>query len=294
MSRSRLYFLSLCTEGFPHDEGYDITKSAHEIKKYLSPYFEEIFIYTPRTLKEIPGSENFCNPQEGEFPLNPGLNKLGCGDFKSFLIDYTLSNIPENSVLIYHDCNFEKYVQYWQTDWRNLSEICNFFIDNNGGNLFIPFESSSDAGIVSKVKLHGKRFTTKVIVPDDTERALVEDCHELASSRMIIRNTPVSRQFFKDYKDLCEDKDLLKKWPNPNPHPEYTHSCPEQHIMNCLAYKYVLDGKLPPDFPKYQLNNRRLRLDPYLRVIYNDDLIRYVQNSKLKEIAKNLKHDYNI
>ena len=57
---------------------------------------------------------------------------------------------------------------------------------------------------------------------------------------------------------------------------------------------YVLDGKLPPDFPKYQLNNRRLRLDPYLRVIYNDYLIRYVQNSKLKEIAKNLKHDYNI
>jgi hypothetical protein len=294
MSRSKLYFLSLCTEGFPHDEGYDITKSAHEIKKFLSPYFEEIFIYTPRTLKEIPGSENFCNPQEGEFPLNPGLNKLGCGDFKSFLIDYTLSNIPEDSVLIYHDCNFEKYVQYWQTDWRNLSEICNFFIDNNGGNLFIPFESSSDAGIVSKVKFHGKRFTTKVIVPNDTERSLVEDCHELASSRMIIRNTPVSRQFFKDYKDLCENKDLLKKWPNPSPHPEYTHSCPEQHIMNCLAYRYVLDEKLPPDFPKYQLNNRRLRLDPYLRVIYNEDLIRYVQNSKLKEISKNLKHDYNI
>ena len=40
MSRSKLYFLSLCTEGFPHDEGYDITKSAYEIKKYLSPYFK--------------------------------------------------------------------------------------------------------------------------------------------------------------------------------------------------------------------------------------------------------------
>lgn len=294
MSRSKLYLLSLCTEGFPHDEGYDITKSAYEIKKFLDPYFEEIFIYTPRTLKELPGSENFCNPQEGEFPLNPGLNKLGCGDFKSFLIDYTLSKIPENSILIYHDCNFEKYVQYWQTDWKNLSEICNFFIDANGGNLFIPFESSSDAAIVSKVKYHGKRFTTRFILPDDEQRLIVEDCHELASSRMLIRNTPLSRQFFSDYKKLCENKELLKKWPNPDPHPEYTHSCPEQHIMNCLAYSYVIKGKLPAYFPTYQLNNRRLRLDLYLRILYNDDLIRYVQSNTLKEVSQNLKYDYNI
>jgi spore coat polysaccharide biosynthesis predicted glycosyltransferase SpsG len=62
---------------------------------------------------------------------------------------------------------------------------------------------------------------------------------------MIIRNTHLSRQFFSDYKKLCENKELLKKWPNPDPHPEYTHSCPEQHIMNCLAYSYVIKGKLP-------------------------------------------------
>lgn len=294
MSRSNLYFLSLCTEGFPYDEGFDITKSAYEIKKYLSPYFQEILIYTPRTLKELAGSEYFCNPHEGEFPLNPGLNKLGCGDFKSFLVDYTLSKIPENAVLIYHDCNFEKYPQYWQTDWGNLQEICDFLINSNGGNLFIPYESSTDTAIVSKVKYHGKRFTTKFMIPNDEERELIEDCHELASSRMIIRNTQISRQFFADYKTLCSNKELLTKWPNPDPHPEYTHSCPEQHIMNCLAYSYVIDGKLPPDFPKYQLNNRRLRLDLYLRTLYNNDLIRYVQNKNLNFITQKLKNDNNI
>jgi hypothetical protein len=59
--------------------------------------------------------------------------------------------------------------------------------------------------------------------------------------------------------------------------------------MNCLAYSYVIDGKLPPDFPKYQLNNRRLRLDLYLRTLYNNDLIRYVQNKNLNFITQKLK-----
>jgi hypothetical protein len=35
-------------------------------------------------------------------------------------------------------------------------------------------------------------------------------------------------------------------------------------------------------------------LDLYLRILYNDDLIRYVQSNTLKEVSQNLKYDYNI
>jgi len=156
MTESPIYFLSFCTEGFPYDEGYDITKSAYDIRKNLKTFFTDILIYTPRTLKEIPGSESFCNLHPGEFLLNPGLNKLGCGDFKAFLIDHTLRQIPEGSIVIYHDCNFEKYPQYWQTDWQNIGYVCDYFLEQNQSDFFIPFESASNECITSKVRQHGK------------------------------------------------------------------------------------------------------------------------------------------
>lgn len=280
MKKQGIYFLSFCTEGFPYDEGYDLTKSSHDIKKNLSAFFDQILIFTPRTLKQIPGSESFCNFHDGEFLLNPGLNKLGCGDFKSFLIDYVLSTIPEESILIYHDCNFEKYPQYWQTDWHRIKDVCNFFLDRSGSDFFIPFESASNECITSKVRQHGKRMTTRYIFPDNEEMEIVEDCYELASSRIIIRNTEKSRAFFSEYKKLTELKELLTKWPNPDPHPEYTHSCPEQHVLNLLVYKYILEEKLPPEYPIYRLVHRRLRVDGFLEKFENKKLLEFISKRK--------------
>jgi len=283
---SNLYLLVFYTEGFPNDFGYDLTKSASEIKTFLSPFFKEIFLFSPRELKNLEGSENFCNYIEGEFALNPNLNHVGCGDFKSFLIDYFLKRIPENSILIYHDGNFEKYPQYWQTDWENLESVCNYLIDENGGNFFSPFESLMESGELPKVKLHGKRFTTEAIIENEFEREIIIDCFEIASSRMIIRNNDVSRRFFSEYKSICERKELLSKWPNPNPYPEFTHSCPEQHIYNLLIYYYVLRGILPPSFPKFILPSRRLRLNGELKTISNERLENYLLEVGIKEDKK--------
>ena len=49
MTESPIYFLSFCTEGFPYDEGYDITKSAYDIRKNLKTFFTDILIYTGGT-----------------------------------------------------------------------------------------------------------------------------------------------------------------------------------------------------------------------------------------------------
>jgi hypothetical protein len=288
MTEAPIYFLSFCTEGFPYDEGYDITKSAYDIRKNLKAFFTDILIYTPRTLKEIPGSEPFCNLHPGEFLLNPGLNKLGCGDFKAFLIDHTLKQIPEGSIVIYHDCNFEKYPQYWQTDWQNIRYVCNYFLDQNQSDFFIPFESASNECITSKVRQHGKRFTTRYVFPNPEEIEIVEDCFELASSRFIIRNTQKARDFFLEYKSLCENKDLLTKWPNPAPHPEYTHSCPEQHVLNLLVYKHILQRKLNPNYPIFRLVHRRLRIDGFLERFENTRLIEFLsQESNIKKNDNN-------
>jgi hypothetical protein len=286
MSKQSIYLLLFHTEGFPHDEGFDISKSAQDVQKALSGVFTDILIYTPRKLKQLPGSENFCNFHEGEFSLNLGLNQIGCGDFKSFLIEYTLDQIPPNSLLIYHDCNFEKYVQYWQTDWSDLENICEYFLDQNFSDFFIPFEEKDHAGNYPKVKHFGKRYTTQYFFTDQELVRILEESPMLGSSRMIIRNTPASRQFFSDFRKFNEKKDLLTKWPNPDPHPEFIHSCPEQHILNLLVFKYITEGKLHPYFPRFRFCHRRMRIDEYLESYKNENLFNYLK--KIQTI-----HDYN-
>jgi len=285
--KEKIYFISFCSQGPPYDSGVDLSDNAHNLRSLLGKFFDEIIIYSPTSLKECEGSDGFCGFHEDVFPLNPGLNANGCGDFKSFIIDKTLNEIEENDILIYHDCNFHKYPQYWQTDWENLREIIDFLLSENRADFFIPFEHfgfQKDC-IVSQ---HGKRYTTDAIIGNAVESDIVSRCYEIASNRMIVRNTLRSREFFKDYKSLCERKDLLTKYPNPNPYPVFTHSCPEQHVLNCLIYKYILDGKLDKHFPRYAFPDRKLVMDSSVVYRINEELSKYMASKTIQEFEKHL------
>ena len=52
-----MYFITFITEGHPYDNGFNLTDVGEKIKSKLSPYFEEVFVFTKRTLKELGGSE---------------------------------------------------------------------------------------------------------------------------------------------------------------------------------------------------------------------------------------------
>lgn len=283
----KIYLLTFCSEGAPHDSGKPLLHNIKKMKNLLSPYFTEILVYTPRTIKACPGSEDFCNFHEGEFPLNANLNALGCGDFKSFIIDKTLKEVEENSYVFYHDCNFSKYPQYWQTDWENLGEIFDILLEANNSDFFMPFESLMD-GIPNLVRFHGKRYTTENIIEDKIEGELVSWCYEMASSRIVIKNTKKSREFFSEYKDLCSRKDLLTRDPNPYPYPEFTHSCPEQHILNLLVYKYILEEKLDPGFPRYMFYNRKFRIDETLMLYENQTLMKYMASKYMATMIEKI------
>ncbi len=290
--KRKIYFLTFCSEGPPYDSGKPLLHNVGKIKSLLSPFFEEILVYTPRLIKLCSGSDNFCNVHEGEFPLNPGLNHLGCGDFKSFIIDKTLNEIEEGAYIFYHDCNFSKYPQYWQTDWENLGLMFDLLLEANGSDFFIPFESLLD-GSPNLVRYHGKKYTTDAVIKDPIEAELISRCYEIASSRMVIKNTSKSRVFFKEYLDLCSRKDLLTKEPNPDPYPEFTHSCPEQHVLNLLIYKHILEGKLNPEFPKYMFYNRKFRIDGNLMQYENFTLTKYMSSKSIRSMISKIQGDDN-
>lgn len=261
-----IYLLSFYTEGPEIDGCYDLTNASMQIKERLSNYFDEIFLFNKRDLKNIPGSEAFCNTYEEELDMNPNANKIGYFDFKGFLIKHVLEKIPEGSILIYHDGNFEKNSQYWESDWENILSLSNKLLTDNNSDMFFQFERE---GVY--VKEYVKTYTIDKIFPDPTENSLVKDCILINAARMIMRNTDFTRNFINDYIGLCMEKDLLMKTPNTNPHPDLKWSCGDQDVLNCLIYRYILDRKFHPEFPLYSFLYRIIRTEnrPFMWDIYN-------------------------
>ncbi len=233
-----------------------MSECSAEIKEKLSPYFKEIFSHTPRSLKALPGSDHFCNEWPEPLDMNPNANAVGYFDFKSFLIDHTLKMIPEGSILIYHDGNFIKNQQYWHTDWPHIKQLCESLMLENQTDIFMQFEQSDIL-----VKKHVKNHVLRTVFPNDVERKLVEDSKLINAARIILRNTEFSRQFIRDYMSLCLDKSLVAKTPDLTPHPDFKWSCGDQDVLNALVYRYILEGKLPPAFPRFTFLYRVIRLE---------------------------------
>ena len=280
----KIYFLSFCNVrvGASVEERSSLLNSVSNIKRLLRPYFDEVFIYDRKSLKSLPNSDNFCNRLGDDLETNPGISSIGYGDFKPFLIDYMLSRIDEGSIIFYHDCNFSKYPQYWQTKWEEIRETCEYLLEINGSDFFSPFESNLMYGDPPLVGMHGKRYTADRIFDTREDGEVVSECYEIASSRMIIKNTERSREFFAEYKELCEDKSLLKEDPDPDPYHIFSHLCPEQHVYNCLIYKYILDGKMNVGFPTYCFTDRRLILGMYEKYRINHKLWKYMDGRTIK------------
>jgi hypothetical protein len=285
-----IYFLTFYTDGQPLDKGFQLAQVAGQIRERLHPYFDEMFFYNKEKLKTLPNSESFCNEYEEQLSQNANANFIGYFDFKPFIIDYTLKNIPENSILIYHDCNFLKNEQYWESDWPNIKDIALRLLNENNSDVFVQIERD---GVF--VKEYVKSYVIDRLFPNPHENQIVRNCKLINAARLILRNTPFARNFVNDYLNLCQDKSLLAKSPNDNPDPNFKWSCGDQDVLNCLVYRYILDRKLPPIFPVYSFLYRVMRFDnrPFnwpgqswnphptaASKIYNRNLISYMHDKK--------------
>lgn len=282
-----IYFLSFYTEGEPTDRGFNLQTTAKAIKEKLGPFFTDIFLFNKTELKKLPNSNNICNEYDEPLDQNPNANHIGYFDFKPFLIQHVLNLIPENSILVYHDANFEKNPQYWESDWPNIQNICHKLLNDNNSDIFVQFERSG-----ALVKEYVKTHTIDRIILDPIENNIVKNCHLINAARIILKNNNFSKIFINEYLELCKDKTLLAKTPNTNPDVVFKWSCGDQDVLNCLIYKYILDGKLNSSFPLYSFLYRVLRFDnkPFIwpnqswnphptgvSIITNDRLIEYMK-----------------
>lgn len=280
-----MHFLSFYTDG--SDGCYDLTTVSKHIESRLAPYFESVSLYNKDKLKSLPGSEDFCNSWPDPLPMNPNANKIGYFDFKGFLIKKKLEEIPEGSILMYHDGNFEKNAQYWESDWPNIENLCQNMLGANKSSVFCQFEREG-----AFVKEYVKSHIIDALIPDKIENEIIKNCYLINAARIILVNNEFSRKFIDDYIQICLDKTLIGPKPDNDPHPEFKWSCGDQDALNCLIYRYILDRKLEPTFPAFSFLYRVIRTDnknfnwpgqsrnPHptaLSVMYNVELINYLR-----------------
>ena len=281
----QIYFLGFYTTG---DGAPDLTNVANEVKVKLSKYFTDMFIYNKETLKKLPDSNDICNvfDEPTDMTYFPYAHTMGYYDWKSFIVDYTLKQIPENSILLYHDINFEKYPNYWQSDWNNIYDICEYFLNKNESDIWAKFELNDFF-----LKKSMKTYAIDKVFIDPKQNDVIKNSLQINSSQVILRNTTFSKEFAKEWLEYSKDWDITHPTPNPNRHPESELTgCPDQDAMQCAIYKRIFDGRLKPTFPIYGLNWRVLRLDkikfemkgmmcetgPY--ELINEELIKYFKN----------------
>ena len=267
MMNKKIYFITFITEGPPYDGGFNLTKVGEKIKKELDPFFTEIYLYTKRSIKELPGGEEICNEYPEPCENNSFHHLIGYCDYKSFLLKYHMDKLPEGSLILYHDGNFEKNPHYFDSDWENIYQICTDLLNENNSDVWLQIERE-----FTWVKEHVKRYTIDHIIENKTEQELALESRLLNSSKILVRNSELSKNFINDLFILQKNKDLVgKRTPDPNRHPQARYYCSEQDIINALVYKYIFDGKLIPEFPKYTFFDRVLRNE---KIIGKDGIIR--------------------
>jgi hypothetical protein len=265
-----MYFVSFYTEGEAIDGCFDLRQIKRQVEKSISPYFEKMFIFNKGTLKDLPDSDWVCNEWGEETDFKNG-NKLGYFDFKPFLVDHVLSIVPEGSIVLWHDINFDKYPSYWQTDWNGLEKLMIKLMNDNQSDYWLRFELNG-----CYVKNFVKNYTVDYLIENSDDREVVKNSLLLNCGQMVFRNSSKSRELVSEWKELCRNKDLLKVTPNPTPHPESKmRGCQEQDVLNCLIYRRILKGDLIPNFPTFNFNWRTLRED-YSYVQVNSNIINYM------------------
>lgn len=251
-----MHFITFITEGSPFDNGFNLQETGRLIQERLSPHFKTVTVFTKRSLKEIPGSDNFCNDFDMPLENNPNAHKIGYFDFKAFLLNHVMNSLPEGEMILYHDGNFSKNPHYFDSDWSNIKEICENLLSVNQSDVWVQIERSN-----TWVKEHVKRLVIDSIIENEIERELALNSRLINAARILVKNSKFSQAFVNDYAYLCQHKQLLTTHPDPNRHPQAKWYCGDQDVLNALVYRYIFDGRFQPDFPKYAFGDRVIRIE---------------------------------
>lgn len=255
MKKPKLIFVTIYSQGPPHDHGRDLTRVEQEFRKHVEPYVDLYVSYAPgRLVQEDPTAavsvadytsyiEN--HPDRGQLGhYKSSWSRLGFLMYKPYVIRRVLSShlMEPGDVLLYHDVDHETYPVYIREceQWKSLSFK---ILESLKSDFFIPLGGPLEYDVKSTlIRRHLGESYVKT--------------RGVWAGIMIFRKSPLSSRFVEEWASLSSDLDNISPLPNPDPRPKFIWHSVDQSVAGVLARRWVKDGLLPTEWFRYELHGR--------------------------------------
>ncbi len=251
----KFIILTFFTEGFPYDNGENFVVVEQEFQKIVKDHADKYVVFTPRKLIGIdPEFEKYFKNYTLWLQQHPNRNQLGNYSerwtnigflgWKPQFIQHFLNSeeVETGDVVLYHDVDFLRHPNYVLSceQWRDLSLN---ILNELGCDIFIP------CGL--RLKHDVKAYLIRKYLGDH-----FYDKRGLWGGLIVMKKSRMAVQFLSEWASLSSQLDNISPIPNPDPHPEFVWHSVEQSVASVLAWRWRLGGRLPMDWPRYEVRDR--------------------------------------
>lgn len=284
-----VHLITFYTEGKPHDGGLDLRAVLVNFSKFVGMHFSSFRAWSRRKVAEVAPHVVQAIPSM-PLQLNPGLNAIGYGAFKPWLLLDALKRVGRGEIVMFHDANVKKYPVYAQHG-AGYPAMARFVLDNLGADVYMPMCNPSTnflaqfckaqvvrelgAGfflpkgtVEARPRLGWRKFlapANRPVVADDYARAQARATPEqrtkmnelfayplLNAHVVLARKSDAAVALLQEWLDAALHLEWMAPLPNLAPHPLYHWHTPEQAVFSVIAANHVLRGTLPSDYPRFR------------------------------------------
>uniref|UniRef100_A0A6C0B318 Uncharacterized protein n=1 Tax=viral metagenome TaxID=1070528 RepID=A0A6C0B318_9ZZZZ len=246
-----MHYISFCSEGEPNDKGLNLSGSKQQLIDGLKKTNLKYFMYSPKYLKDN-GYGEFVkeHPNAGLVSMNANMNLVGFCAWKPVIMLLELEKMNDGDILVYRDCNCEKYGQL--KDFNDFENAINHIMNKANFDFFIPRENMH-----LTLKQHCKPNIINELAID---KEFTKDFPLLIANVIICRKSKTSIEILEEWKKYCLVDEFINGEQYGDLNPEFRWFTPEQAILGVLISNYVLEGKhgIPKNYPNIILDNRNI------------------------------------
>ncbi len=230
------------SEGPPYDNASNFTQTTNEIIEFAKPHVDNIFVYTPRILKNL-GYGKYVKDYDdlGEAYLNPGIQHIGFLGFRPLIFLLELEKMKDGEILVHRDTNYKKYPSL--QDYSNFKSHVLKYLKECNFDVFIARENEN-LQLINHCK-------TNVINELGENDEFVKNFPLLICNFIIMRKSKVTMELIKEWLFACEHEEWINGKRYGEMDPRYRWSTSEQCILGIIIAKWVKNRKhnIPINYP---------------------------------------------
>jgi hypothetical protein len=246
-----MHYISFCSEGEPNDKGLNLSGSKQQLTDALKKTDLKYFMYSPKYLKDN-GHGDYVKeyPNPGVVSMNPGMNLVGFCAWKPLIMLLELEKMNDGEILVYRDCNCEKYSQL--KDFEDFENTVQKIMELNEFDFFIPRDPNS---------FPLRDYTKSNVIDELAIDPKYSNNFPLVIANVIIcRKSATTVEILEEWKKYCLIDKYIDGEEYSPPYPGFRWYTPEQGILSVLLSNYVLEGKynIPKNYPNIILGDRNI------------------------------------